>query len=93
MFHMKNDIDALEKVNMSDEQIKKLVDRDYRERNGFNLWTDIKTYFYLILHPRKAIDLKYDDDLRTQANLREIKERIETGMTRKEYWAKVLGHD
>ena len=90
---MENDIDALEKANMSNKQIKALVDRDYRERNGFNLWTDIKTYFYLMFHPSKARDLKYDDDLRPQANLRDIKERTETGMTRKEYWAKVLGHD
>ena len=46
-----------------------------------------------MFHPRVAVDMKYDDDLRKKANLREILERSETGETRRQYWARVLGHD
>lgn len=74
-----------------DLEFKRRTNKRFREINGYTWWTDIKTYFYLIVHPRIAIDLKYEEDLRYEANLRELKERLELGLTRLEYWAKVLG--
>lgn len=81
------------KKSAKDKKIEKQINRNYRKTFGFNWWTDIKAYFYLMFHPRVAVDMKYDDDLRKKANLREILERSETGETRRQYWARVLGHD
>lgn len=74
-----------------DLEFKRRTNKRFRKNNGYTWWTDIKTYFYLMTHPRIAIDLKYEEDLRFKANLRELRERVQTGMTRLEYWAKVLG--
>lgn len=66
------------KESANNKKIKKQVNRNYRKVCGFNWWTDIKTYFYLVFHPYVAINMKYDDDLRREANLRQILEHLET---------------
>lgn len=50
----------MDKIDKWVKQRIKENEKFYREQHGYNWKTDIKTYFFLMFHPKNAVNLVYD---------------------------------